>query len=212
VGWDSGAADARGPDGPAGEKSSIPRELLARAFLAILDGASFQYLANPESRKARDLLYLLIDALLLASGVYQASAAYMSAAREHDSRNAQNPRPSPDAALQAPQAPSGEAITPEPREGEPRGPAANPDGVWQVTGGGIRFVPRVVDDGSSRCERGQVDLVAVHPRTAPPKPARQQRRRPRQPCRCLRAGALTGDRSPDPLRRRPENAQQEYQG
>jgi AcrR family transcriptional regulator len=53
----------------AGEQSSIPPELLARAFLAILDGASFQYLANPESRKARDLLHLLIDALLLASGV-----------------------------------------------------------------------------------------------------------------------------------------------
>jgi AcrR family transcriptional regulator len=53
----------------AGEESSIPPELLARAFLAVLDGASFQYLANPESGKARDLLYFLIDALLLASGV-----------------------------------------------------------------------------------------------------------------------------------------------
>jgi AcrR family transcriptional regulator len=53
----------------AGEESKIPPDLLARAFVAIIDAASLQYLADPSSPKTRDLFDLLIDSLLLASDV-----------------------------------------------------------------------------------------------------------------------------------------------
>lgn len=53
----------------AGESCSIQPELLARALIAVIDAASLQFLADPRSPDAKELYYLMIDALLHRAGV-----------------------------------------------------------------------------------------------------------------------------------------------
>lgn len=52
----------------SGTRPTIPTPLLARAFVGIIDAGSLQYLADHESDTAKDIYYLMIDALLDAAG------------------------------------------------------------------------------------------------------------------------------------------------
>ena len=53
----------------AGEVSAIAPGMLARALCAIIDGACLQFLADPSSPAAKELYYLMIDALFDRAGV-----------------------------------------------------------------------------------------------------------------------------------------------
>ncbi|MCG2624436.1 hypothetical protein LVY72_21340 [Arthrobacter sp. I2-34] len=42
---------------------------LARAFIAIFDGAALQYMADPDAAGHKDRFFMMIDAILAKAGV-----------------------------------------------------------------------------------------------------------------------------------------------
>ncbi|WP_327250121.1 hypothetical protein [Streptomyces sp. NBC_01320] len=53
----------------AGEHSDVDPRVLARGYIAAVDGAVLQYISEPASPRPREVFDLLVEALLLRAGI-----------------------------------------------------------------------------------------------------------------------------------------------